>query len=106
MTVDDVQKGLLAITAWRAAGHISFPACVAVLFCLRNRLEANGDNDWMRAIGESVDARDPEFLKILEVVDSIYDGTRADSLSNNATHWTPAEGRERVATIGGFELYK
>jgi len=109
MTVDEYNKSQLVRVAWQYAGKISFPACVAVLFCLRNQVEKNGDNDWLRVTAQYpldgfIDARDPDFINVLNVVDSVYDNTRVDTISNDAVYF---DGRgERCAVIGTLILGK
>jgi hypothetical protein len=114
MTVDEINKAVLALTAWNVAGKVSYPACVAALFVVRNILEKNADNDWLRACDEAwgggvyeyPDTRNPEFLKIVEVVDSVYENIRVDNLSNNALYFEPGDGREECAVVGTLKLYK
>ena len=107
LTIDDYNKAKLAELAWKAAGKISFPACVAVAFCIRNRVEKAGDNNWLKAMSDDTDTRDPDFARLIEVIDSIYTGERVDNLSNNALYWDDGKGRERVAVIGpDLVLYK
>jgi hypothetical protein len=114
MTADDYCRGRLVDVAWQVAGKISFPAAVAVMFVIRNVVERNKDNNWIRAIDETYaggaysepDTRDPEFQKLLEVVDSVYEGTKVDSISNNALYFESGEGREECASVGGFRIFK
>jgi len=114
MTIDDYYRGKLVDAAWMIAGHVSYPAAVSVMFAVRNQCENNADNDWVRAITEvcpprpyeKPDVRDPAFGKLLEVVDSVIDGSRIDNLSNNGLYFEAGEGREECATIGGFRLWK
>jgi hypothetical protein len=114
MTIEDYFRGRLVDAAWRIAGKVSFPAAVAVMFTVRNVLEKNADNNWVRAIDqvclprpyEEPDVRDPDFARILEVVDSVIDGTRIDNLSNDSVYLEAGEGREECANVGGFRLFK
>ena len=106
MVADDFIKAKLVEVAWKRAGHISFPACAAVMFCVRNLLEKNGDQNWLRALGEVTDPRDPEFQKLLELVDSVFDGSKPDNITNGATSWQEGSGKERAAVIGGLVLFK
>jgi hypothetical protein len=120
MTVDDYCKAKLAGIAWRFR-HISYPAMVAIMFCVRNRVQ---NSNWLPvlekierdlpATSETSDQRDPELTKVLETVDYVYDGSKADKLANGGTHWVETgkplwwseEVKERVASIAGLEIWK
>ena len=113
MTSDEFICGRLVMLAWGVAGNISFPACCCVMFCVRTAVEQNGDQDWLRVIEERMpacivrpDTRNPDFINILTVVDSIYSGEKVDILTNGATFWTEAPGREQVAVVGQMRLYR
>lgn len=100
-------------------------AQLAVLFCLRNRIAAGWeDGDLGRIIqGELFkhlvrtaswkldipDVRDPDFVQILGYVESIFDNTAADKLTDGAFFWgveRPLGAKERVAQIGQLNLWK
>lgn len=114
MTIEDYYRGRLVDAAWRVAGKISYPAAVAVMFVVRNVLERNADNNWVRAVDEvclprwyeEPDVRDPNFARLLEVVDSVIDGTRVDNLSNDGVYLESGDGRVECANVGGFRLFK
>jgi hypothetical protein len=113
MVSDNYVKSQLISVAWDAASHISFPAMAAVMFCIKNRVDANGDGDWLKVISAiskektpAVDVRDPDFQKVLEVVDHIYDGSKVDRWTNGGTHWEAGDARERTAVVGTLEIYK
>jgi hypothetical protein len=114
LTVEEYNAKVLALYAIRAAGNISFPAVVAVMSCIRNRVEKAGDNNWLKAMEDDSDNRDPQFARTLEkaeeifkIATEIYEGTRTDNLTNDATFWQGGEGRVRAAVVGpNLVLYK
>lgn len=116
---------------------------LGVLFVVRNRAKAGwGQGDWAKIIsqhnqfssmsvaGDSQtvlypDVRDPSFLQVLQIVDTVYDGSRDDVLTNGALYYadlgSPAyhkggwfdrfiagdqETHPRVAQIGTTTYFK
>lgn len=127
MQIDDFVKSQIALTAWRAAGHISTPAALSVMFVLRTRTGENGD--WLKTIEDAdllyeqvhnysrpmyPDPRDPRLKEILDLVDSVYDGTRQDRFTGGGIYWYAPDscpwgevnGREITGSVGGFVLFK
>jgi len=105
MTIADFEKGLAALLAWREERSNGTNGMLGVLFVVRNRQKAGwsagswskiieGHNQFssMSVSGDSQtvaypDVRDPSFLTILQLVDSIYDETRVDNLTNGALYY-------------------
>ena len=116
MVSDNYVKSQLVSLAWNAASHISFPAVAAVMFCVKNRVNASGDGNWLKVITElerevstpprAKDVRSPEFQNVLEIVDHVFDGSKVDRLTNGGTQWWAGDGRERTAVVGSLEIYK
>lgn len=118
MTVSDFEKGLAALLAWREERSNGANGMLAVLFVVRNRAKAGWSNgDWckiieahnqfssMSVVGDSQtvlypDVRDPAFLQILQTVDSVYDDTRQDLLTNGALYY--ADLSSPAYTKGGW----
>lgn len=105
MTVADFEMALASLLAWREERSNGSNGMLAVLFVLRNRVKAGWhEGSWTRNIdahnqfssisvlGDSQtiaypDVRDPQFLQILQAVDSVYEGNRVDNLSNGALYY-------------------
>lgn len=108
MTVADFEKALACLLAWREERSNQINGMLGVLFVVRNRAKAGWENgDWIRIISahnqfssmsglddsQTVmypDQRDPQFLQflqILQMVDSVYDDTRKDLLTNGALYY-------------------
>lgn len=89
MTSDDFTKSMLVLTIWRLAGGDSLDCMLAVGCCLGNRVKAE-KKPWLEIIGNEMvpgsvpDTRHPEFLKLLQSIDTIYEG-RARDASNGGT---------------------
>lgn len=124
MVSDNYVKSLLVSLAWDAASHISFPAVAAVMFCVKNQVDANKDGDWLRVIDKlareggfpnrTKDVRSPDFQNTLEIVDHVYDGSKEDRVTNGGVRWAETGQpfwwsdpvKERVGTVAGLEVYK
>lgn len=122
MNAEDGLKWELALMGWRAAGHISLSAALAAMFVARNRFMAGmNDGDWLKVIRAipveltDPDTRNPTLRDILEIVDSVFDGTRMDNLtlgglyflSPEMTPWFDTSQSERLSTIGNnFVVWK
>lgn len=105
MTVEDFEKGQAVLLAWREERSNGANGMLGVLFVVRNRAKAGWNNgDWckiidarnqfssMSVLGDSQtvaypDVRDPQFLQILQAVDTVYDDTRKDLLTNGALYY-------------------
>jgi hypothetical protein len=90
---------------------------LAVLFVVRNRSKAGwSQGSWTQIIeshnqfssisvvGNSQtvlypDPRDPDFISVMQLVDSVYDGTRADNLTDGALYYADIG---RGITLGGW----
>ena len=121
MTSDEYIEGRLLTLAWKSVGHISVPAVVTVLFCVRNQVK---DGDWMRIISgieklvpvkaPDPDVRTPEFRDLLEIVDGVYENERIDRFTNGGLFWCETGEKfwwteavkERTGTVAGLELWK
>jgi len=126
LTVDDAIKAKLLWIGWRYR-HISFPACVAVMLCVRNRVK---EGNWLATLEKieydystpkpASDQRDPILQDIATAVDAVFTGERVDRWTNGGTHWIDTScpmptnvmlemekaGMARVATVAGLEIYK
>ena len=118
MIVADFEMALASLLAWREERSNGPNGMLAVLFVLRNRVKAGWNGaSWTRNIdghnqfssmsvtGDSQtvaypDVRDPQFLQVLQVVDSVYDGTRLDNLTNGALYY--ADLASKGYTHGGW----
>jgi len=124
MSGDDFIKAQCCLLAWRDGHGYGANAMIGILHVIRNRTTANG-GDWLVTVQDSCndahfgrlqppaggypDVRDPVFQILLDVVDSIYDGTRLDRLTNDANHYGDVCCRPhstRVADIGGLIFYR
>lgn len=114
MTAEDVLKAHAAVVAYGAAP--TFPERIGVLLALRNNADAIG---WPTALAmyptPCPDVRDPEFQRVLDAVDGVFDGTRPDDLVNGGWTWrsthpdAPARAGtslQRAAQIGQMIFYK
>lgn len=119
MTGDEYVKIVLATVAWRVAGNHGVNAVCGVMFAIRNRVTAGWESgNWtkvMEKIGvflEYPDPRNPEFQKVLQLVDGIYEGTTPDNLTDGAFYWDGSllvrvdAPYERCAIIGTMNFYK
>lgn len=119
MTVADFEKSLAALLAWREERPNGTNGMLGVLFVVRNRVKAGwNQGSWSRVIeahnqftsitmvGDPgtvtfPDPREPQFLQILQLVDSVYDNTRLDNLTDGALYYyDPGPG---VTPGGWFE---
>lgn len=105
MTVADFECAIASLLAWREERSNGVNGMLGVLFVVRNRAKAGwGQGDWGKVIEQhnqfssiSVvgnpgtvaypDVRDPAFLQILQLVESVYDGSRDDLLTNGALYY-------------------
>ena len=142
MTVADYEKGLASLLAWREERSNGVNGMLAVLYVIRNRAKAGwGGGSWSKIMeqhnqfssmtvlgdGQTVaypDPRDPLYLQILQLVDTVYDDSRADNLTGGALYYadlgSPAyhkggwfdvniaqsKDHPRVATIGTTTYFK
>lgn len=115
MDASNYLKALMVQIAWQYADE-GFNTRVGVLLCLRNRV---CNDDWdtilqteMESLKYSkwMDTRDPEALKLLAVVDQIFEGTRRD-ITNGCTYFTRdtndtiVQGRAYEVKIGNLFYY-
>ena len=144
MRNQDFLSALAALLSWREERSNGINGMLGVLFVLRNRLktgwsggdlskimETHGQFSSMTILGDSQtvaypDPREPNFQKILQYVDSVFDADNpmADTLTNGALYYcdpgpgiTPGGWFERViigqptvhprvATIGSTLYFK
>lgn len=105
MTDKDFIKSLAALTAWREENENGLNGMLGVLFVIRRRAEKWYSGDWAKAIeahgqfssmsilgdGQTVkypDVREPVFAKLLSWMDSMYDGTAEDKLTQGAFYYS------------------
>jgi hypothetical protein len=136
------EKALAALLCWREENGNGVNGMLGVLFCLRNRAKAGWEmGQWSKLItthnqfssmtvkgdAELVqfpDLHDQNFVKVLQMVDGIYDGTTEDTLTNGGLYYydpgpgvTPGgwfdrvilgnpEEHPRCATIGHTQFFK
>ena len=118
-------KSMACALAWRDGRDSGVNAMLGILHTVRNRAEHFLVGDWLGAVeffddecftGVYPDIRDPEFQQVLQIVDSVYDGTRQDKLTNGANLYMrffegPAGGTlpmfsfPRTAQIGFIHFY-
>lgn len=125
MTVAEFEKSLACLTCWREEAMNGASGMLAVLFLLRARVKAGaaGDPDWkwcqgswtkvieghnqfssMSVIGDGQltkypDPRDPAFIQVMQYIDSVYDDTRKDNLTDGALYYADIG---RGITPGGW----
>ncbi len=113
MDVSNFEKGLAVTLAWREERSNKLNGMLGVLFLVRARAKAGsaGNPDWrwcegswtrvmekhgqfssLSIVGDSQtvlfpDPRDPAFLDLLQIVDSVYDDTRPDNLTGGALYY-------------------
>lgn len=105
MTVADFEKSLCSLVAWREERSNGINGMLGVLFVIRNRARAGwNQGSWSKniaahnqfssisVIGDSQtvvypDVRDPLFLQLIQVVDSVYDDARPDNLTGGALYY-------------------
>lgn len=105
MTSDNFIMSLLALLAEREERSNGVNGMLGVMFVVRNRVNAGWNGgDWVKVItshnqfssisvlGDSQtvwypDSREPNFQRILQEVDGVYDGSTADTLTNNALYY-------------------
>jgi hypothetical protein len=120
VTVADFEKSMACLLAWREERSNGVNGMLGVLFVVRNRARAGwSQGSWskiieshnqfssMSVVGDSqtvaypdLDVRDPGFLQILQIVDSVYDDTRPDLLTNGALYY--ADLNSASYTKGGW----
>jgi hypothetical protein len=115
MIIEDFEKSMLALTAWREERHNGAPGILAVMLVVRNRLKAGWGNSYTQVISgfspqrDMPDPRDPMFLQALQLADSIYDDTRKDTVVNGALYMfyeDKPRGSQLVAKVGTSEYYR
>lgn len=123
MIVAEYEKGLAALLAWREENRNGPNGMLGVLFVIRARAKAVTNPDWkwtqgswsrvmeahnqfssMSVIGDGQtvkypDPRDPKFLLVLQYVDTVYDDTRADNLTDGALYYADLG---RGVEVGGW----
>lgn len=116
MTIPDYEKCLAALLAWREERSNGVNGMLGVLYVVRNRYKAWGGS-WSQVIdkhnqfssisvlgdNETIaypDPRDPSFLQILQLTDTVYDGTRPDNLTNGALYY--ADMSSKGYRVGGW----
>lgn len=108
MTGDDFLKSLACLVAWREERSNQLNGMLAVLFVIRNRVQAGPakgfGNNWGTVIeqhgqfssmsilgdGQTVaypDVRDATFNQLLQLVDDVYSGERVDNLTDGAYYY-------------------
>lgn len=107
MIADDVFKVRAALIAWRCGSAAGINGRNAILFVLRNRVADPSYGSWREALNRANDApvlipdvREPEFQRLLYDVESIYDGTARDRLTNGALNWWN-ENEETCILVSG-----
>ena len=123
MTGSVFLQSLAAHLAYMEAKEHGVNSQLAVLFCLRNRIAAgweSGDlgrilqayyfmSTGIGTVPDIPDVRDPDFVQVLGYVESIFDNTAQDKLTDGAFYWgveRPLGAKERVAQIGQFSLWR
>jgi hypothetical protein len=116
MTGDEYIKAQIARAAWLRAKENGPLAMLAVAMVVRN-LERTGKS-WLAAcdevtvecFGGNPDVRNPDFQKLLYGVESIFDGTAPDKLTNGATLigylGEAYPGYQQCAVVSGLVLLK
>lgn len=104
MLAEDYIKAQACTLAWREERSNGTNGMLGVLFVVRRRAQEWHAGDWLRVItdhgqfssmtiaGDSQtilfpDTRDPEFQKIMQYVDAVYDGSMQDTLTNGALYY-------------------
>ena len=94
MTKEDFVKGAACDAAWRAAGG-ELTKAIGCLFVIRNRAD-HTELDWMATVDDfrerfiapdnpiKPDIHNPDFVGLLQQVDTIYDKTIADAMTGGA----------------------
>lgn len=122
MTADDFIKAHLASVAHYNAHQYGANAMLGVMLVIRRRVQVGWyEGSWMNNIYHAVpmaplstpDPREPAFQKILQLADSVYDGTLEDKWTGGALSFkdqeiptAPYAGLERVAKIDQLNFYK
>lgn len=119
MTGVEFIKSCAALHAWSEGRKYGFNGMLGILFVIRNRAQQNQFNgDWLKIIysigtedNSYPDVREPEFQRLLQWVDGVYDGTVEDKITNGATYYStmnvgPDFQREICAVVGGLTFYK
>ena len=116
MTADDFLKIRLAVMAYQAAYRYGVNAMLGTMLVARNRVIKGADwNDTITHLSaehyEHIDPREPSFQRILQLVDSVYDGSLEYKWTAGALHFGQGDfggqrGLERVAKIDQLNFYK
>ena len=133
MTGEEIIKGLALVAAWKHEHQNGVNGMLAVLFVLRNRVNDGWFNgDWMLNVealfnsgpddwtvntqgieeGSFPDVREPSFIKLMQYIDGVFDGTQTDTLTDGALYFCPTNSTDTqsmwlpVAVIGSTTYYK
>jgi hypothetical protein len=129
MTGEEITKSLALVAAWKHEHHNGVNGMLAVLLVLRNRVNEGWFNgDWMQNIGSLLrhtwdsptiegesdlpDVREPNFIKLIQYIDGIFDGTQPDSLTDGSLYFRPTGSQDTqdlwvpAAVIGSTTYYK
>lgn len=116
------------LLAWMD-GRESVNSSLAILFCIRNRINEKWEDGDLGRILQGIwyeryyqntpggldyielpDLRDPVFNQLLGLVESIFDpeNPAIDRLTNGGTRWgdNPVEAKERVAVVGTLNIWR
>lgn len=122
MTVAEFECSIAALLAWREERSNGVNGMLAVLFVVRNRakqgwsqgnwskiMETHNQFSSMSVLGDGQtiafpDVRDPNFLQILQAVESVYDGTRQDLLTSGALYYADM-GSPAYHKNGWFDVH-
>ncbi len=99
MVVDDYIMSMAIFKVWQEQKEGLLNEVLAALFVFRNRVKANWFNgNWSDVISNHKpamvsktinvpDVRDPVFKQLLSLVDSVYDNTGVDKLTDGAFYF-------------------
>lgn len=104
MTPDQFTCAHLALFAWQRGQRNATNGILAMAFIVRNRARAGWyGGDWLEIIGNDYltspyrepelvvgafpDTREPGFLRALQSIESVYDGTEPDPMTKGALYY-------------------
>lgn len=121
MTSNTFLQSMAAGLAWMEGKDDGVNGQLAILFCLRNRINSgylNGDlkaiiqaeyskRELLKQPIEFPDPRDPYFSQLLGYVEGIFEGTIIDNITNGAIYYGPKPygSGQRVGVVGKLELW-